>query len=97
MHLRAVQQLALISEYNKEFKIQEFSPLIMGDENECYQSDSVKLSRAYYENIRVYIDYLFEQHQLSPEMYSELGRIVYNEAGEGEFDKVTKDLISPDS
>jgi hypothetical protein len=60
MHLRAVQQLALISEYNKEFKIQEFSPLIMGDENECYQSDSVKLSRAYYENIRVYIDYLFE-------------------------------------
>lgn len=96
MHLRAVQSLALINKYNREFKIHEFSPEIMGAEDTCYQSDAVKLSKEYYKNLRVYIDYIFEKHKLSDEMFFELGRIVYQELGAGKYDKVTPDLISKD-
>lgn len=56
----------------------------------------MKLSKEYYRNLEVYIDYLFKKHQLSDASFFELGRIVYNELGERKFDAVTPDLVSKD-
>ena len=35
----------------------------MGDEKTTYQSDSVKLSKKYYDKLALYVDYLFRLHE----------------------------------
>lgn len=100
IHLRAVQSLPLINKYNREFKIHEFNPYVMGDSKTCYQSDAVKLSKKYYDNLSVFVDYLFAKHEktgeLDEETYLQFGKIVFSELGSGQFDAVTKDLVSED-
>lgn len=71
----------------------------MGDQH-THQSDAIILSKKYYDNLAVYIDYLFEKYErankLNKQSYLYFGKTIYSEVGSGKFDSVTTDLVSED-
>ena len=46
---------------NSKFNVMEFDPDHLG--KDCYESDAVTISRAYYKKLQTYIEYLFEKHE----------------------------------
>lgn len=46
---------------NSKLNVMEFDPDHLG--KDCYESDAVTISRAYYKKLQVYIEYLFEKHE----------------------------------